>query len=101
MHVVGSRSQRLLQNPLGDWGKAESSNIKTRGIRDYAFLMMRKHGNPMHFREVAKAICDTFDKKTHVATCHNELIKDDRFILVGRGVYALQEWGYKKALFVM
>ncbi len=93
-----SISKTIAKNPLGDWGKAESSNIKTRGIRDYAFLMMRKHGNPMHFREVAKAICDTFDKKTHVATCHNELIKDDRFILVGRGVYALQEWGYKKGV---
>jgi drug/metabolite transporter (DMT)-like permease len=57
--------------------------------------LMRKHGSPMHFREVAKAIEDTFGKKTHVATCHNELIKDKRFVLVGRGIYALQEWGYK------
>src|SRR6185436_18166513 len=44
--------------------------------------------------EVAKAISDTFGKKTHIATCHNELIKDHRFVLVGRGVYALKEWGY-------
>ena len=57
--------------------------------------MMRKHGSPMHFREVANAICDTFGKKTHVATCHNELIKDGRFVLVGRGVYALKDWGYE------
>lgn len=88
-------SKRIGKNPLGEWGPAESQNIKTRGIKDYAFLMMRKHGSPMHFREVAKAIQDTFGKKTHVATTHNELIKDPRFVLVGRGYYALSEWGYK------
>jgi len=29
-----------------------------------------------------------------VQTVHNELIKDSRFVLVGRGIYALEEWGY-------
>lgn len=87
-------SKSLARNPLGEWGKATSPNVKTRGIKDYAYLVMRRHGSPMHFREVAEAIEKTFGKKTHVATCHNELIKDDRFVLVGRGVYALKEWGY-------
>jgi hypothetical protein len=91
-------SKVIGKNPLGEWGKKDSSNVKTRGIKDYAFLMMRKHGSPMHFKEVAKAICDTFGKKTHVATCHNELIKDPRFVLVGRGIYALSEWGYESGV---
>lgn len=91
-------SKRVAKNPLGEWGKAGSSGVRTRGIKDYAYLMMRKHGSPMHFREVAKAIGDTFGKKTHTATCHNELIKDKRFILVGRGIYALKEWGYKPGI---
>ncbi len=91
-------SKKIAKNPLGEWGKADSSNVKTRGVRDYAFLVMRKHGSPMHFHEVAKAISDTFGKKTHVATCHNELIKDPRFVLVGRGMYALSEWGYKTGI---
>ncbi len=90
-----SISKKIAKNPLGEWGPAMSQNIKTRGIKDYAFLMMRKHGSPMHFREVAKAISDTFGRKTHIATTHNELIKDSRFVLVGRGYYALAEWGYK------
>lgn len=90
-----SMSKKINKNPLGEWGKSTSSSIKTRGVKDYAFLMMRKHGSPMHFREVAKAVANTFDKKCHVATCHNELIKDPRFVLVGRGIYALSEWGYK------
>jgi uncharacterized protein (UPF0297 family) len=88
-------SKKISKNPLGEWGRTESSNVKTRGIKDYAFLIMRKHGSPMHFKEVAKAIESTFGKKTHVATCHNELIKDSRFVLVGRGIYALREWGYE------
>lgn len=87
-------SKSLAKNPLGEWGRSTSPNVKTRGIKDYAYLVMRRHGSPMHFREVAEAIEKTFGKKTHTATCHNELIKDERFVLVGRGVYALKEWGY-------
>ncbi len=90
-----SISKKIAKNPLGEWGPSDSQNVKTRGIKDFAYLMMKKHGSPMHFREVAKAIMDTFGRKTHVATTHNELIKDPRFVLVGRGYYALEEWGYK------
>jgi hypothetical protein len=87
-------SKRIGKNPLGDWGIADSPNVSARGVRDYAFLVLRKHGSPMHFTEVAKAISEHFDKRAHVATTHNELIKDKRFVLVGRGLYALSEWGY-------
>ncbi len=87
-------SKKIGKNPLGEWGIAESPNIKARGMRDYAFLVIRRHGSPMHFTEVAKSIQDTFGKEAHTATCHNELIKDSRFVLVGRGLYALTEWGY-------
>ncbi len=90
-----SLSKGVKKNPLGEWGKSGASGVKARGIKDFAYLMMRKHGSPMHFREVAKAVTNTFDKKCHTATCHNELIKDKRFVLVGRGMYALAEWGYK------
>jgi hypothetical protein len=89
-----SLSKKIARNPLGEWGKSESSNISTKGMRDYAYLIIRKHGSPIHFREVAKAITEVFKIKAHVATCHNELIKDPRFVLVGRGLYALSEWGY-------
>lgn len=93
-----SMSKRISKNPLGEWGRSTSPNIRTRGVKDYAFLVMRKHGEPMHFKEVADAISTTFGKKTHYATCHNELIKDSRFVLVGRGMYALAEWGYKTGI---
>ncbi|MFA6314908.1 MAG: sigma factor-like helix-turn-helix DNA-binding protein [Candidatus Paceibacterota bacterium] len=87
-------SKMIGKNPLGDWGVSHSPNVKTKGMRDYAFLVIRKHGSPIHFREVAKQITTMFNKKAHVATTHNELIKDPRFVLVGRGLYALAEWGY-------
>jgi len=87
-------SKKVSKNPLGEWGKTKSPNISTKGMRDYAYLVIRKHGSPIHFREVAKAITTVFNKKAHVATTHNELIKDPRFVLVGRGLYALSEWGY-------
>lgn len=89
-----SVSKKIGKNPLGEWGKSESANIKVKGMRDYAFLVIRRHGSPVHFREVAKLIEQYFNKKAHVATTHNELIKDPRFVLVGRGLYALKEWGY-------
>ena len=93
-----SMSKKISKNPLGEWGKSSSPNVHTRGVKDYAFLVMRRHGSPMHFKEVADAISKTFGKKTHYATCHNELIKDARFVLVGRGMYALAEWGYKAGI---
>lgn len=89
-----SISKQIGRNPLGDWGPADSPNIRVKGIRDYAYLAVKRHGSPMHFREVAETINDLFDHKAHIATTHNELIKDERFVLVGRGLYALTEWGY-------
>lgn len=87
-------SKLIDKNPLGEWGKTGSPNINAKGMRDYAYLVIRRHGSPIHFREVAKLITELFKKKAHVATTHNELIKDPRFVLVGRGLYALSEWGY-------
>lgn len=87
-------SKYVGKNPLGDWGLADSPNVRVKGIRDYAYLAVKRHGSPMHFKEVAEAIRELFGHNAHTATTHNELIKDDRFVLVGRGLYALTEWGY-------
>ncbi len=87
-------SKTIAANPLSEWGRASASGIKTKGIRDYAYLVVKRSGKPMHFGDVADAIVDLFSKKAHVATTHNELMKDPRFVLVGRGLYALAEWGY-------
>lgn len=90
-----SLSKTISSNPLAEWGRAEAPAIRTKGIRDYAYLVIKRAGSPMHFSDVAKAISQMFAKEAHVATTHNELIKDARFVLVGRGLYALSEWGYQ------
>lgn len=90
-----SISKTIARNPLSEWGRSNAPAIRTKGIRDYAYLVIKKKGEPMHFSEVATAIGTVFAKKAHVATTHNELIKDSRFVLVGRGLYALAEWGYE------
>ncbi len=90
-----SLSKHIGSNPLAEWGRTSASAIRIKGVRDYAYLAVKRHGAPMHFSEVATTIGSLFSKKAHIATTHNELIKDPRFVLVGRGLYALTEWGYK------
>lgn len=87
-------SKKVDKNKLGQWGRADSPNIKTRGVRDMAYLVLKDGGEPMHFRDIAAETGKRFDKKINIATMHNELIKDERFDLVGRGKYALTEWGF-------
>ena len=91
-------SKTIGKNPLGEWGRSSSPNVRAKGMRDYAYLTIKRHGSPMHFSEVAKSISSLFNRKAHIATCHNELIKDARFVLVGRGLYALAEWGYSSGV---
>ena len=88
-------SKRVGKNPLGEWGRTESPHVRIKNTRDFAYLTLKRHGSPMHFTEVAKGIAKLFNRETHPATTHNELIKDSRFVLVGRGLYALKEWGYE------
>lgn len=93
-----SLSKKISRNPLGEWGRSSSPSVRVKGMRDYAYLTLKRHGSPMHFSEVAQQVEELFGRKAHVATTHNELIKDPRFVLVGRGLYALAEWGYAKGV---
>ncbi len=88
-------SKRIGKNPLGEWGRLDSPHVRIKNTRDFAYLTLKRHGSPMHFTEVAQGIEKLFGRETHPATTHNELIKDGRFVLVGRGLYALKEWGYE------
>ncbi len=84
-------------NIFGQMGLTHWSQIRPKGVRDKAYLVLRQATKPQHFSQIAKLInVAKFDaKKVNVQTVHNELIKDNRFVLVGRGMYALSEWGYK------
>lgn len=92
-------SREIKQNVFGKWGLSGWSDIKPRGTREKAHLVLKTANKPLHFREIADLI-DSYGlqkkKKSHPQTVHNELIKDKRFVLVGRGIYALSDWGYKR-----
>ena len=90
-------SKMIKQNPYGEFGLVTWPTIRPRGVRDKAYAILARAGKPLHFREVANAITRSgwSAKKAHPQTVHNELIKDERFVLVGRGLYALREWGYE------
>jgi hypothetical protein len=89
--------KNLHQNPYGEYGLNSWSAINPRGVRDKAYAALARVNKPMHFREVANAITGAgwSKRRAHPQTVHNELIKDNRFVLVGRGLYALKEWGYE------
>ncbi len=95
-HLV-SISKHFGVNMFGDFGLRAWPEIEPKTIRDKAYLVLKKHGKPLHFEEIAKYISKYgIDKKpAHVQTVHNELIKDERFVLVGRGIYGLSEHGFE------
>jgi hypothetical protein len=84
-------------NKFGEYGLIYWPEISPRGVRDKAYLVLRRYNKPLHFGEITDLINrNNLDHKTaQVETVHNELIKDQRFILIGRGIYALSEWGYE------
>lgn len=86
------------QNKFGDWGHREWRDVKPKTINDKIYLILKNNGKPMHYQDIGKTINTTgFDGKTvNTATVHNELILDNKYVLVGRGLYALKEWGYTK-----
>jgi Sigma-70, region 4 len=82
----------------GLWGLVKWPIVNPKNIRDKIYVILKQHGKHMHFNDIAAAIKNSDFKRKDVTTqaIHNELIKDKRFVLVGRGIYALKEWGYKK-----
>jgi len=89
-------STTLKTNPYKEWGLAHWKTVTPKRMGDKIYLIMKKHGEPLHFRDITERINQTsFDaKKAYAPTVHNELILDERYVLVGRGIYALGEWGY-------
>ncbi len=78
------------------WGLVGWPEVNPKSIRDKTYLVLGKHGQPMHFSQISEHIKNSNFARRNVTVqaVHNELIKDPRFILIGRGIYALAEWGY-------
>lgn len=86
----------LAHNPYQEYGLASWGTVVPRRMNDKIYLVLKKHGKPMHFTDITSQINATaFDKrKAYPPTVHNELILNKQYVLVGRGIYALKEWGY-------
>lgn len=82
----------------GLWGLNKWPTVNPKNIRDKIYVILKENGSHMHFNEISEAIKASEFKRKNVTTqaIHNELIKDKRFVLIGRGIYALKEWGYQK-----
>lgn len=97
VEALSSTSKHLAS--LNDkWGLIKWPTVNPKNIRDKIYVILQQNGKHMHFNEIADAIKASEFKRKDVTTqaIHNELIKDKRFVLIGRGIYALKEWGYKK-----
>jgi len=89
--------KKIGYNPYQEFGLVKWGAIRPKRINDKIYLVLRKNGKPMHFTKIAEKINQMkFDRrKAYPPTIHNELIMNKKYVLVGRGIYALKEWGYK------
>lgn len=89
---------KLLAHLKDTWGLIKWPTVNPKNIRDKIYVILAENTKPLHFSEIAEAIKDSEFKRKDVTTqaIHNELIKDKRFVLIGRGIYALDSWGFSK-----
>lgn len=91
-------SKELGRNPFDEYGLSSWGRIDPKRMNDRVYLVLQKKGKPMHFEDIAEEISRVFKKKSYPPTVHNELILNDEYVLVGRGIYALKEWGFKEGV---
>lgn len=91
-----SASKKVKKNKFEKWGIADWMEVTPKGTREKIYLILNEYKKPLHFTKIAEMIDEhkLGKRKAHPQTVHNELIKDERFVLIGRGIYALREWGY-------
>lgn len=96
--ISALEADKRLKKMSNGYGLMSWRHINPRSIRDKAYIILKEIGKPLHFIEIANKISEAgFDKKVVTTQAvHNELIRYDQFVLVGRGLYALKEWGFKK-----
>ncbi|MDD4875317.1 MAG: sigma factor-like helix-turn-helix DNA-binding protein [Candidatus Pacebacteria bacterium] len=93
---------RLAKTVDQKWGLASWSEVNPKTIKDKIEMVLKREKRPLHFQDISSLIerlngqLEKVKKiSPHIQTVHNELIKNNNFVLVGRGIYALKEWGYE------
>lgn len=101
-------SKNIAQSRFNEWGLSHWPEILPKSVGDKAYIVLRREAKPLHFSDIVDKMNKVHfvpavrtnvgvraSRPAHAQTVHNELIKDNRFVLVGRGMYALKEWGYE------
>lgn len=91
-------SKHIGKNPFDEYGLVSWGSIAPKRMNDRVYMVLKKEGKPMHFEEIAHRVSKIFKKKAYPPTVHNELILNSEYVLVGRGMYALKEWGYTEGV---
>ncbi len=91
-------AKKIESNVFSEWGLVDWPTVRPRHMNDKIYLILKREGRPLHFKEIAEKIniAGFGHKVAYPATIHNELILDDKYVLVGKGMYALKDWGYTK-----
>lgn len=93
-----SANKNLMRDEDDRWGLTKWPHVNPKSIKDKSRFILKKHGKPLHYEELAEKIGSLGTKKVTKQSVHNELIKNNDFILIGRGIYALREWGYEPGI---
>ncbi len=98
MMISSFEVDKRIKKAVDGFGLMEWRHINPKSIRDKAYIILKKEKKPLHFVEIANKISEAgFDKKVVTTQAvHNELIRYEQFVLVGRGLYALREFGYQR-----
>jgi len=87
-------TNRMGKNLFNEWGFSFWGLVQLRKISDKIYYVLKKEKRPLHFTEIVQLINKHYSlQSAHEATVRNNLTADIRYVLVGRGIYALAEWG--------
>lgn len=92
-------AKNVMETEDNQYGLVSWSFINPKNIRDKIYYVLQKEKNPLHFMDITELITkEDFLNKKRVTpqAVHNELIADDRYVLIGKGIYALRDWGYSE-----
>lgn len=93
--VFADLSKKIGTNYLGEWGLKNHPEIKLNTLAGYITVILRIAQKPLHFTEISEKISEVRGAPCHQESCHNELVRREDFVLVGRGMYALRDLGYR------
>lgn len=94
---VARATKKIKKLASGKFGLSVWPHINPRNTRDKIHFILCELKKPLHFRKITELIHshDFEGRKPSAATVHNELIADTRYVLIGKGIYALTEWGFR------